>query len=77
MALGRADIWPVGDVALATAVKHLKGLDVRPTQVELADIAKTWAPYRATAARMLWNYYLNKRWTQPRLLARTAPVPTL
>jgi DNA-3-methyladenine glycosylase II len=60
MVLGRADVWPVGDVALATAVKHLKGMDVRPTQAELSGIAESWAPYRATAARMLWNYYLNR-----------------
>jgi DNA-3-methyladenine glycosylase II len=59
MALGRADVWPVGDIALAAAVKHLRGLDVRPTQPQLTEIAESWAPYRATAARMLWNYYLN------------------
>jgi len=57
MALCRPDIWPVGDVALATAVKSLKGLQTRPTQPELSVIAESWRPYRATAARMLWHYY--------------------
>jgi DNA-3-methyladenine glycosylase II len=59
MALRRPDIWPVGDIALATAVKNLKGWQARPSQSELADIAKAWKPHRATAARMLWHYYLN------------------
>jgi len=60
MALCRPDIWPVGDVALATAVKSLKGLQTRPTQPELSVIAESWRPYRATAARMLWHYYLTQ-----------------
>ena len=59
MALGRPDIWPVGDIALATAAKNLKGLEQRPTQPELSEMAKTWRPHRATAARLLWHYYLN------------------
>jgi len=59
MVLCRPDVWPVGDVALATAVKNLKGLPRRPTQPELSEIALSWCPYRATAARMLWHYYLS------------------
>ena len=59
MALRRPDVWPVGDIALATAYKNLKGLDARPGQPELEEIACAWLPYRATAARMLWHYYLN------------------
>ena len=59
MALCRPDVWPVGDIALATAYKNLKDLSERPTQPELDEIARTWSPYRAIAARMLWNFYLN------------------
>ena len=58
MALCRPDVWPVGDVALATAFKNLKGRAERPTQPELSEIAQAWHPHRATAARMLWHYYL-------------------
>jgi DNA-3-methyladenine glycosylase II len=61
MALCRPDVWPVGDIALATAVKNMKGWQQRPTQPELSEIAKSWRPYRATAARMLWHYYLIKK----------------
>ena len=59
MVLRRPDVWPVGDVALATAVKNLRGWQSRPTQPELTEIAKAWRPHRATAARMLWHYYLS------------------
>lgn len=59
MALRRPDVWPVGDVALATAFKNLKGRSERPSQPELSKIAKDWSPHRATAARMLWHYYLS------------------
>ena len=59
MALRRPDVWPVGDVALATAFKKLKGRSDRPTQPELSEIALAWRPHRATAARMLWHYYLS------------------
>lgn len=59
MVLCRPDIWPVGDVALATAYQTLKGRSQRPGQVELSEIAKTWRPHRATAARLLWHYYLS------------------
>ena len=58
MALRRPDVWPIGDIALATAFKNMKGWQQRPTQPELNEFAKAWRPYRATAARMLWHYYL-------------------
>ncbi len=61
MALRRPDIWPDGDVALATAVGKLRKLHHRPSFIELAKIAERWRPYRSVAARMLWQYYLAER----------------
>ena len=61
MAMRRADIWPAGDLALAVAVKELKDLESRPDSEELVRFAEKWRPYRAVAARMLWQYYLAKR----------------
>ena len=58
MALRRPDIWPYGDVALATAVSRLRKMSTRPSFIELAQIAEAWRPYRSVAARMLWQYYL-------------------
>ena len=61
MALRRPDIWPDGDIALATAVMKLRKLNHRPSFVELARMAERWRPYRSVAARMLWQYYLAER----------------
>ena len=61
MAMRRADIWPAGDLALAVAMKELKGLTYRPGPDELERLAEQWRPHRAVAARMLWQYYLGKR----------------
>jgi len=58
MAMRRADIWPAGDLALAVAMKELKGLAHRPGPIELEKLAEQWRPHRAVAARMLWQYYL-------------------
>jgi DNA-3-methyladenine glycosylase II len=61
MALRRADIWPDGDVALASALGRLLKMNARPSFAELAKIAEAWRPYRSVAARMLWQYYLARR----------------
>ena len=61
MALRRPDIWPDGDVALATAFGRLRKMKARPTFIELAKFAERWRPYRSVAARMLWQYYLAER----------------
>jgi DNA-3-methyladenine glycosylase II len=61
MALQRPDIWPSGDLALAAAVADLRRMGGPPRVDELESLAKRWKPYRAVAARMLWQYYLAKR----------------
>jgi len=61
MALRRPDVWPDGDIALATAVGRLRNINPRPSFVELAKIAERWRPFRSVAARMLWQYYLAER----------------
>ena len=58
-ALRRPDTWPLGDLALATAVRHVKGLESRPTQEELEALSQPWRPWRAVAARLLWHHYLS------------------
>jgi DNA-3-methyladenine glycosylase II len=64
MAMRRADIWPAGDLALAVAMKELKGLGTRPNPLELEQLAEQWRPHRAVAARMLWQHYLYTRGTK-------------
>jgi DNA-3-methyladenine glycosylase II len=53
----RADVFPPGDVALAAALAHLRGWEVRPKPRELVDLARAWAPWRSLAARLLWHYW--------------------
>lgn len=61
MVLGRPDIWPGGDLALAVAAQQVKRLPTRPTPAELDQIALAWQPWRAVAARLLWHHYLSER----------------
>jgi len=58
-ALGRPNVWPVGDLALAVAVEKVKLLSVRPNSKVLTQFGEQWRPFRAVAARIFWNYYLN------------------
>ena len=58
MALGRPDVWPTGDLALAGSMRRAKGLLALPTGPEQEVIAETWRPWRAVAARLLWHGYL-------------------
>jgi DNA-3-methyladenine glycosylase II len=59
MALRRPDVWPIGDLALASAVQTVKRLPNRPSPDQLDEIGQGWRPWRAVAARILWHYYLN------------------
>jgi DNA-3-methyladenine glycosylase II len=61
MALGRPDVWPCGDLALAVAVQRVKGLESRPGPQELEALGAAWQPWRAVAARLLWHYYLTSQ----------------
>jgi len=56
-ALGRPDIWPSQDLALATAVQKAKGLDSCPKSDELDELSIPWQPWRSVAARLLWHFY--------------------
>ena len=60
-ALRRPDIWPVGDLALATAVQEVKRLRKRPSPERLEKMSAPWRPWRAVAARLFWHHYLSKR----------------
>ncbi|HEX7347304.1 MAG TPA: hypothetical protein VF253_10980 [Candidatus Limnocylindrales bacterium] len=65
MVLGRPDVWPAGDIALATAVGQIKGLASRPGPDDLARIGEAWRPWRSVAARLFWHDYLARRRTTP------------
>ncbi len=56
-ALGRADVFAPGDLALQEAAKVLFGLEARPSERAMRAMAEDWSPWRAVAARLLWAYY--------------------
>ena len=56
-ALGHADVFAAGDLALQIAAARAFGLPERPTERELRAMAEAWSPVRAVAARALWAYY--------------------
>ena len=59
MALGRRDVWPRHDLALAGAMRELKRLRALPTPERQLEISDAWRPWRAVAARILWHHYLS------------------
>ena len=61
MALRRPDIWPNGDLALAVALREVKGLRTLPSREQQQAFAETWVPWRSVAARILWAHYLSVR----------------
>ena len=61
MALRRPDVWPRGDLALAIALRDVKGLRALPSYEQQQDLRARWAPWRSVAARILWAHYLTER----------------
>lgn len=56
-ALGRHDVWPAEDLAVAEALKRLKGLEERPNRARSEAIIEHWRPWRGIGALFLWHYY--------------------
>ncbi len=61
MALRRPDVWPRGDLALASALRDVKGLRALPSHEQQLELSQAWVPWRSVAARILWAHYLSKR----------------
>lgn len=59
-AIGRADAWASGDLALQVAAGRILGLETKPSASELTEIAERWRPWRGVAARLLWAHYAYK-----------------
>lgn len=56
-ALGRADIFPAGDLALQVAVQRLDSLKERPGEKQTREIASRWSPHQSAVAVLMWHYY--------------------
>ncbi|HNV88325.1 MAG TPA: DNA-3-methyladenine glycosylase [Methylotenera sp.] len=53
--LKRMDILPVDDFGVVQGYKRLKKLEDAPKHKEIAEIGKTWSPYRTIASWYLWR----------------------
>ena len=56
-AMKRPDVWPAEDLAVAEALRRLKGLDERPDRKTSEALVEPWRPYRSFGALFLWHYY--------------------
>ncbi|RWF62323.1 MAG: DNA-3-methyladenine glycosylase 2 family protein, partial [Mesorhizobium sp.] len=56
-AAGHPDVFPARDVALQSAVGHALGIDPRPPEKTLIQLAESWSPWRGVASRLFWAYY--------------------
>ena len=55
-ALRRADVFPIGDLALINAIRMIKGRD--NTREEIMQMSEQWKPYRTMATMLFWHYYI-------------------
>ncbi|WP_031555062.1 DNA-3-methyladenine glycosylase family protein [Parvularcula oceani] len=62
---GREDIWPHGDVALLAAYAAASGFTKKPPLRQFDAASSRYAPYRGTAAHVLWTYYAHLKGRQP------------
>lgn len=54
---GRADVFPAGDLAVMVELGRLMGLDGKPSEKQLREIAEAWRPHRGAAAILAWHSY--------------------
>ena len=71
--LGKPDIFPAGDIALQNMYRDVAGLEGRPGNKEMAQIAEKWSPWRSIAARVLWTYLRQMRMQKDAKNAETYP----
>lgn len=58
-ALQRADIFPIGDLALVNAIRMITGKPL--TKEEILQLSNKWKPYRSVATMIFWHYYIKKK----------------
>ena len=54
---GRADVFPAGDLAVMVELGRLMGLQDKPSEKQLRELAEAWSPYRGAAAVLAWHSY--------------------
>lgn len=60
-ALGDADVFPAGDLALREGIRLLRGWPDRPDVTAADTEAAAWRPQRSAASLVLWRLYRHRR----------------
>jgi DNA-3-methyladenine glycosylase II len=56
---GRADIWPAGDLAVQIETGRIMGLEGKPTEKHVRELAEAWRPHRGAFAIFTWHHRRN------------------
>jgi DNA-3-methyladenine glycosylase II len=56
---GRTDIWPAGDLAVQIETGRIMGLDGKPTEKRVRELAEAWRPHRGAFAIFTWHHRRN------------------
>ena len=54
---GRRDVFPAGDLAVQIELGKLLGMDEKPSEKRLREMAESWRPHRGAAAVLAWHSY--------------------
>ena len=55
--LGRADIWPSGDLAVRVGFGRMMGWKDRPDEKKVIDEGSAFSPHRSALALLCWQFY--------------------
>jgi DNA-3-methyladenine glycosylase II len=56
---GRTDIWPAGDLAVQIETGRILGLEGKPTEKRVRELAEAWRPHRGAFAIFTWHHRRN------------------
>ena len=56
---GRTDIWPAGDLAVQIETGRIMGLDDKPSEKRVRELAEAWRPHRGAFAIFTWHHRRN------------------
>ncbi|MGZ8286519.1 MAG: DNA-3-methyladenine glycosylase family protein [Allosphingosinicella sp.] len=56
---GRTDMWPAGDLAVQIETGRIMGLEGKPTEKRVRELAEAWRPHRGAFAIFTWHHRRN------------------
>jgi DNA-3-methyladenine glycosylase II len=54
---GRPDIFPAGDLAVQAGMGRILGLEQRPSEKAVREVAEPWRPHRGAVTLLTWHCY--------------------